>query len=301
MAAFHTSQIASGLSPLTVESYKSSLTGYSEFCTRLEKMPFERETLLAWKSSLSEKNKMSTVGLRMIHIDAFMKFALEFRYIPENPCSESVKKIKSAPHKPYKNLLTADEILVLLLDSAPPKGMTKSLFPRNLAIITLLLTSAARNSELRSLSPSDLDWKNCKICLTETKGDRYREVPFPQKAQEAVKAYLQSGLRPESASDTEALFGTIQNEKWQPFTRQGLSKLVERHVRMVTSHSGERSHALRHASASYMLSNGASLDVLQDLMGHSDSNTTRVYAERLSGSASTDVANKIFNKISISA
>lgn len=294
---FRTSQIAQGLSPATVSSYDDTLAQYGSFFRQSALDPFMRETLLAWKASLGEKNKMSTVELRMVHIDSFMKFAVEFHYISENPCTKSIKKTKKPPRKPYKNLLSAQEIVDLLLDPTCPKGMTRRLFPRNRAIITLLLTTAVRNTELRHLTPTDLKWDECKICLSETKGDKYREVSFPPQAQDAVREYLSSGVRPESAGNSDVLFGTLKDGQWQPITRQGLSALVERHVRMVTSHSGERSHALRHSSASYMLSNGASLDVLQDLMGHASPTTTRVYAERLVGNTATDVANRIFDKL----
>lgn len=301
IAAYRTSQIASGLSPSTISSYGDSLAQYSNFCTAQNSDPFRQETLLAWKSHLSEKNKMSSVSLRMVHIDAFMKFAAEFHYTKENPCTKSIKKTKKAASQPYKNLLSSEEIISLLTSPTCPKGMTKANFPRNLAIITLLLTSAARNSELRNLSPNDLDWTAGKLCLSETKGGKYREAPFPARAQAAVKTYLAGNLRPKNATDEDYLFGTLTNGVWQKMSRQGLSALVERHVRLVTSHEGERSHALRHASASYMLTNGVSLDVLKELLGHADDSTTRIYSERLIANSATDVANKVFENLAAPA
>ena len=93
---------------------------------------------------------------------------------------------------------------------------------------------------------------------------------------------MQSGYRPANFRDTDPLFVVVEEDgSWKPFDRVVMSALVERLVRKITGEKDIRSHALRHASASFMLTNGVPIDMVQQALGHQNISNTVIYAKRL--------------------
>ena len=163
-------------------------------------------------------------------------------------------------------------------------------WPRDYAIIILLLSTALRNSELRALTPADLDFVHSEIVVEHGKGDKFRAIEFPLIAQSAIKLYLASNFRSETLSDDDPLFGTYMPSKaaeigndvgWRMLSESGLSGLVEAHVRLVAGVPGVRTHALRHVCARVDLNSGMRLEELQSKLGHSKIQTTQIYSGRL--------------------
>ena len=177
-----------------------------------------------------------------------------------------------------------------------PGAKTDKLWARNYAIITLLLDSKIRNSELLDLRLSDIHFADEEdpydyLIVNKGKGDKYREVDLTEISASAIKLYLKSGLRPDYAADDDYLFGTTAEQKfggcssgfakWHRGNRNWLSQLVERHVENVTGKSGFRTHSMRHNGAIIELNSGASMEEIQAELGHSSVQTTHVYAGRL--------------------
>ena len=78
------------------------------------------------------------------------------------------------------------------------------------------------------------------------------------------------------------MFGVRKEDgSWVPFERKGMSVMVERKVRKIIEESGFRSHSLRPASASFMLTNNVPIDMVQKALGHSSVANTQRYAMRL--------------------
>lgn len=297
MNAYTTAQRAAGLSPNSIASYTQTLRFYGAFCEEHSYDPETPQAVLNYKEALfSGGNAQSTIKLRMIHLKEFFAFCAELGYAETNPCAKFVTKVGRIRKQPYGNLLTQPEIAALCRRERPA-GATRSTWARNYAIMITLLTTAMRNSELRYMTLEDIDFDAGYISLTITKGSKYRQVALPEITANAIRAYLASGIRPEDAPDDAPLFGSMVDGAWEPFSRQGLTELVNRHVRLVTGREGIRSHAIRHASASYMLSHGMSLEDIQALLGHSDVKTTQIYSERLFPTAPTEKANIVFSAV----
>lgn len=129
-------------------------------------------------------------------------------------------------------------------------------YPRNYAIVILLLTTDLRNNELLHLTPAALRWSDNQIFVSCGKSDSVRRVAFPGLAQSAVRLYLASGIRPQDLPDTAPLFGTTSKKgvfgtrerdgAWTVGSAEWLSALVMRHVKAVTGVSGVRCEDLRH-------------------------------------------------------
>ena len=191
------------------------------------------------------------------------------------------RKVSKAKRKPYEHVMTCEQV-VEILNSYKPTRCHNDTWPRNKAILTVFLTSSCRNKELTAIRPCDLDYENGRVFLVDTKGGEERYAAFPKTAQKAVEDYLQSGYRPTTLTDEDPLFVTVQEDgAWSKFDRVVMSSLVERLVQKITGEKDIRSHALRHASASFMLTNNVPIDVVQQALGHANISNTVIYAKRL--------------------
>ena len=264
----------------TIEGYSRTLDMYMNSNDELT-----TASILAWRTEQSERVGLTSLNLYLQHIQYFCRFIKAMDKDFEMPDFSIImpdkRKVSKAKRKPYEHVLSCEQV-VELLNSYKPDRCHNDTWPRNKAILTVFLTSSCRNKELTGIRPCDLDYANGRVFLVDTKGGEERYAAFPKTAQKAVEAYMQSGYRPATLRDTDPLFVTVDEDgNWKPFDRVVMSALVERLVKKITGMPDIRSHALRHASASFMLTNGVPIDIVQKALGHSQLNTTTIYAQRL--------------------
>ena len=96
-----------------------------------------------------------------------------------------------------------------------------------------------------------------------------------QQATKALSSYIKL-TRPRyvPGGGTNKLFLTRQGK---PFTRQGIWKMIKKHTRAVSLNKDVAPHTLRHSFATHLLSGGADLRVVQEMLGHADISTTQTY------------------------
>ena len=264
----------------TIEGYSRTLDLYMKSNNELT-----TASILAWRTEQSERVSLTSLNLYCQHLMYFCKFIKAIDKDFEMPDFSIImpdkRKVSKAKRKPYEHVMTCEQV-VELLNSYKPDRCHNDTWPRNKAILTVFLTSSCRNKELTAIRPCDLDYANGRVFLVDTKGGEERYAAFPKTAQKAVQEYLNSGYRPTTLRDTDPLF-VVANEDgtWNKFDRVVMSALVERLVRKITGEKDIRSHALRHASASFMLTNGVPIDMVQKALGHSAIQNTIRYAARL--------------------
>lgn len=290
---------ASGCSDDTAENYARQIAQYAEFCKRNQKSGISPADVSDYKVSLAVRGlKQSSIRQYLCAMSLFFAWCVDTKLLPESPCTPIIVKTKVPPPKKYAHILSRAEIAALL-SPVCPKGATRSLWPRTYAMTVLFLTGSMRNSELRALTPADLDEKSGTIHIVSGKGDKERWCAFPPVAQKAVRAYLFSGLRPKSCAQSDFLFGKGNTrEDWHPFDRSELSTAIERYVHLVTGRSDFRTHALRHSSASVLLDCGLSTDDISELLGHSNVSVTARYIERLRPERPAETAADAFSALS---
>ena len=145
---------------------------------------------------------------------------------------------------------------------------------RDRAILETLYGCGCRVSELCGMDVTDLDPGEATLLL-RGKGSKQRRIPVGEPALEALQRYL-SGGRPRLAGKkiTSAVF---LNQRGGRLSRVSVWNLIKR-VAAETGLSGRLSpHTLRHSFATHLLEGGADLRVVQELLGHSDINTTEIY------------------------
>lgn len=297
-AAFLNYCTASGQTADTVDNHRRHLRDFAATVALPEEITVAQ--IDEYKSLLHLRGLMqSSVRAYLESLSLFFAWAAERRYCAENPCTPSAIKTKVPPPAPYAHLLSREEIAALL-SPVCPKGCTRKLFPRNHAIVTVLLTSGLRNSELRDLRVSDLMPEKNQLLVRCGKGGKTRTAPYPPVAQEAVALWMLDPLRPSTLLSDAFLFGKgTDTATWAQFSRTELSTMVERFTKTVLGKdAGVRTHALRHANASFLLDSGMCIDDIKDLLGHANPSVTVRYAERLRPTAPTDHASDAFSRLS---
>lgn len=273
-----------GLSETTRENYSRVYRMYREFMEANGYDDACMEATVNWKLSLT--TSIVSTSLYLQYIGYLSEFAVTSGVFDAPFMADKLmpprKKVSAAKNKPYEHLLSAQQMKEIINARGATYTRTPHTWPREHAEAVMLLVSGMRNIEIRNLTPADLDWKNGVIHARITKGDKPRVVPFPAVAQAAVTEYLESDIRPENVGDDEPLFGTVDKRTglWHGLERNKLSDLIENHTKSILG-DGVRTHALRHGFASSALSLGVSLDQISEILGHSGTQTTKIYAQRL--------------------
>lgn len=300
IAAYENNLRATERAEQTIANADSVFKNFSAFLLQNDLWDHEEGyvEIQAWRDELVRSGKKSsTIKQYLTILSAFYNFASsealgENRWYSRNPVAKLLMPdTKRVQKRPYEQLLTDDQV-ILLWRNSPPKGLKRPEFwARNYAIVILLLTTEIRNSELRSLTPADLHWEDGELVVEHGKGDKYRVVDFPIIAQTAMRLYLQSGIRPQAAAQTAPLFGTTAENSysagskrgaaWHAGSSQWLSELIRCHVKAVTGVDNIRSHDLRHVGARIDLNSGMPLEELQAKLGHESMQTTQIYSGKL--------------------
>lgn len=271
----------------TVKSYSKVLRQFGEYIKDEEITP---ATVIEWRTSLYGHVSNNTIANYLTVLHTFFASAERLGLVAENPVLE--QEIPEEQQREY-DLLNSDEI-DLLLNSDVPTNLDSRMQARNQAIVVLLLQTGIRNSELRNLRVKDLDFATCTITIRRGKGDKRRVVSFPPKARELVKAYLNSGIRPQCATDSDWLFGTdadkhghsTNGQIWKQFSSQGLCRLIRCYTKNGCDHS-VKTHTLRHAAASNWDDKGVPMRDIQRNLGHSSMTTTeQIYVSILNNKKS---------------
>lgn len=160
------------------------------------------------------------------------------------------------------------ERLLAAIDTTQPRGF------RDRAIVELLYASGLRISELTNARLENLDLDNGTIRVTG-KGDKTRLVPVGKTAREAIAAYLER----ERPGVVKARTGS--EIFLSRFGKKLTTVRVWQIVKAIAKQSGLEQniypHLLRHSFATHLLSNGADLRIIQEMLGHADISTTQIY------------------------
>ena len=185
-----------------------------------------------------------------------------------------------SPRLPRRLPKALDESQVMtLLDSVSGGGPTDL---RDRALLELLYGTGARISEVVGLSLIDLQGDD-GLLRVFGKGAKERLVPLGGPARFAVDRWLGPSGRPLLApdrwarrSDAEALF---INTRGGRLSRQGAWAIVTHHAERLGIGDLVSPHVLRHSCASHMLTHGADIRVVQELLGHVSIATTQIYTK----------------------
>lgn len=269
--------VEKGFSANTTSAYRNDLSQLAQFIsTRAEKQPaksswagVDRQDMLAYLLNLQERRYAETTRARKIAAArSFFKFLLGERVIDRDPTEnmESLNVGRSLP-KP----ISVSQVRALL--EQPEKHSTPEA-KRDSAMLQVLYASGLRVSELVSLNVEDVNTVDGDVrCLG--KGKKERLVPIHKRAVAIVEEYIRKA-RPRllRRDDERALF---LNRRGDRLTRQGFWQILKEYAKAAGLAGEVTPHTLRHSFATHMLSGGADLRSVQELLGHANISTTQVY------------------------
>lgn len=173
--------------------------------------------------------------------------------------------------------LTVEQVIALL--DAVPNGESASIIQiRDRALLEMLYSTGARISELLDLNLDDVDQER-GLLIVRGKGGKERVVPVGKPALDALGAYMVRSRPTLNKLGNPALF---VNNRGKRMGRQSGYKVVAEAAAAAGFRQGEEKispHALRHSFATHLLEGGASVRVVQELMGHSSVATTQIYTK----------------------
>ncbi len=169
----------------------------------------------------------------------------------------------SAPRRPKQmpKYLSEDEVK-RLLEAARED-------PRDYAIISLLVYSGLRVSELCNLRLEDVDFEERVIYVRSGKGDKDRIVVVSQPVIDAIENYLYT-----REDDMEYLFSSRKSER---ISRVQVFRIVKKYAEMAGIKKDVTPHVLRHTLATTLLRRGVDIRFIQQFLGHSSVATTQIY------------------------
>ncbi len=261
-----------GMTENTVKAYGED---YKKFCEFVgEDAQIDKVTLQDLRfcvGSLSaQKYSVASINRFIASVRALFAYSQKFGRLKVNPALQ-IKSLKAPKHLP--NFMTGTEVDALC--SAPEK---KDLLwaSRDKAIFEMLYSSGCRVAELASLKLGDFAGGG-KSAVVKGKGKKDRIVYFEADALAALKDYLperKALLERLKVPSQKALF---VNEKGGPLTTRGIRWIVERYSGPEGTNRHVSPHAFRHTFATAMLSGGADVRVVQEMLGHSSISTTQRY------------------------
>ncbi|MDR2814397.1 MAG: tyrosine-type recombinase/integrase [Prevotellaceae bacterium] len=224
--------------------------------------------LRAWFSELmSQGLSTRSVNRKISSASAFYSYLVREGLVAQNPI-EKVIPPKNAKRLP---VFYREEELHALLDRDCDVGSYEQL--RNHAIIELLYGTGMRLSELTGLRCGDVDVE-AQTVRALGKGNKQRIIPLAPSLCEELKRYLAALSDRFAALPDSPFFRTAKGAGVYP----GLVYRVVHAGLAMQGVKGKKSpHVLRHSFATHMLNNGADLNSIKDLLGHSNLSATQVY------------------------
>lgn len=257
------------LSINTKESYNFDLCEFNRFFDNRNIKNINEQDLLNYLVYLKDEKKLSerSIERHLTTIRSFYKYLMKNEIINED-ITKNIDNLKIGKYLP--NTLSLEEI-----DKLMDISLTSPFAYRTKAMLELMYGSGLRVSELVNLTLSDIDLYNCTI-LIHGKGNKERIVPLGEYAKEYLVKYLEirNQLIKRRNGDYDELF---LNNHGKPITRNGFNFLLNNILKEKGINKKITPHTLRHSFATHMLDNGADLRTIQELLGHSDIVTTRIY------------------------
>lgn len=212
-------------------------------------------------TSYGVENK--SLARKISALRSFYKYLCDKAYLIENNPTTSIESVKTK--KTLPKFLTLNESIDLL------NSIDGNHKERDFCIITLFLNCGLRVSELVGLNIKDIGEDNIRVL---GKGNKERIVYLNSACKNAIEAYLPKRLAPNSSAG-DALF---ISQKGNRINVQTVKWLVKKHLAEAGLESKNMSvHKLRHTAATLMYQNGVDIRALQEVLGHENLDTTRIY------------------------
>lgn len=264
-------QLERGLSPHTIGAYESDLAQCARFLARRGVTGWrgaEPAQLTDWIYGLSEDDfAVASLARKLTALRMLARYLVR-----EGRCDRDFTNLLIGPKlvRRIPGTLTPGEVERLL--AAPAGGDAYAL--RDRAMLELFYASGLRVSELAGLTIQQVDLDRGFVRVYG-KGSKERVVPVGSRACAALATYLEAGRRffvkPRTGSQL------FLSERGTAISRKTLWVLIRKYAKRAGIARPVKPHLLRHSFATHLLSGGAGLRAIQEMLGHTSIGTTQIY------------------------
>jgi integrase/recombinase XerC len=259
-------------SPHTLLSYQTDLGQFSDYLASTYNITDPAEAdhaiLRSWIVTLVQKNLDSrTVNRKIACLRSYYKFLLRHNRITKNPT------LRLKPPKTSKKLpaFVSEETFNSYLDAFAFEDSFEG--QRDKLILEFLYGTGIRLAELIGIAEADINMTQKTVRVTG-KGDKERIVPINDTLLNSIQKYLEKKKSKFPDNLTSKLLVTNKALSLYP---KLVYRIVKKHLSLITTSEHASPHVLRHSFATHLLNNGADLNAIKDLLGHTSLAATQVY------------------------
>jgi integrase/recombinase XerC len=262
-------------SPHTIRNYGADLRDFIAYFTPPGAQPpspdqIDMLALREWLGHIYERElKPATVRRKLAAVRALFRFLSRDHIIVHDPARllRLPKMPKLLPEVPNAEVTNA------LVDAELPDNIERPYPKRDRLLLELLYGCGLRISEAVGVNLHDFD-RSERWIRVRGKGRKERQVPYGTKVEEALSEYMAN--RDVVPKDREALF---LNHRGERLSDRYARNIVKFYATWTVGDSSIHPHTLRHAFATHLLSDGADLRAIQELLGHARLSTTQKYTQ----------------------
>lgn len=235
----------------------------------------------AWVMSLMEnKNTARSVNRKLSSLKSFYRYLQRIGEITSNPMKRITGPKSKKPIPSFINYNDMEKVLDVDVSDNDYEAF------RDKVILELFYVTGMRRAELIGLKDVDVDFIVGNVRVTG-KRNKQRIIPISGRTKELLEQYLE--IRHEIfENQTETFFVRKDGEPIYPML---VHRVVTSHLRWIPTLTKASPHVLRHSFATGMLNNGADINAVKELLGHSSLASTEIYTH-----TSFDELKKIYNK-----
>jgi len=262
----------------TIVAYKTDLTQYATYLTKQYEsllLAAEVSMIRSWMMTIIESGcSQRSLNRKLSSLRQFYKYLLNNDLIESNPM---LRIVSLKTDKVLPSYISKEDMVTLLDTSKFPRDYVGL---RDRMIIELFYSTGIRLSELINLNISDIDFINKQVKVFG-KRSKERIIPLLDSCLERLRNYLKT-YKTQFNADSNCLFLTEAGNVLYP---KLVYRIVNSYLSDVTGVKQKSPHILRHAFATHMLNDGADLNAIKEILGHSSLTSTQIYtrssAERL--------------------
>lgn len=269
----------------TIDAYRSDLLQFKRFIYARKDIPFYNigaSFVREWIIFLMDKRySPRSVNRKLSSLKSFFRYLCRKKLINLNPIEAivGVKTNKILPH-----FIRDKEIKCLVLNSLDEENFENK---RDNTILDVFYTTGIRCSELIRLKDEDVDFDMCLLKITGKK-NKQRLIPFSTILKNVLKSY--QNIR-DRAIPTLKKVSFFLRRDGRSLNHSIVYYIVKKKLLNVPYLSKRSPHVLRHTFATSMLNNGANLNAVKELLGHSNLASTEIYTH-----LTFEELKKIYNK-----
>ncbi|MBA3828624.1 MAG: tyrosine-type recombinase/integrase [Taibaiella sp.] len=256
----------------TLLAYQKDISSFFEFLFTTFSFDDPKEVahfhIRTWLAQLKDNKQLArTINRKISSLTSFYKYLLRQGLVDKNPVRQ-LHAMRMPERLPaYLKETETEELLQEVQFDEGFKGFTDRL------ICDILYQAGLRRSELIQLKEADIEWSLHQLRILG-KGNKERLLPVSDELLKDIREYISEKKRTIEHCDRKHL---LVLDSGRPLYAGYVYRIVNRYLSGLTTLPKKSPHILRHTFATHLLNNGANIQAIKDLLGHSSLAATQIY------------------------